>query len=227
MNKDKLSLFEPQVLLRLEYLKLYADYKSFIKNVSHDLTSPLNYLENSIQILNLQLGDIKDEDLKETVRVITNSTSKLRKDASILTQEAKSNIVNLGEDKLLSDLLNSCLEISNLKANDITIDGDLNTQLSTDFIITQYALSSYLRLIESDDNVYLKSIIIKQVNHKLEVKYYCALVLNNSLSELKQQINNVKKDKTLQTINTTYLKVNTIVEDRPKACITIHLTPLL
>lgn len=188
MNKDKLKLFEPQVQLRLEYLKLYTDYKSFIKNVSHDLTSPLNYLENSIQILNLQLGDIKDEDLKETVRVITNSTSQLRKDASILTQEAKSNIVNLGEDKLLSDLLNSCLEILNLKANDISIDGDLNAQLSTDFIITQYALSSYLRLIESDDNVYLKSIIIKQVNHKLEVKYYFDLGLNNSLSELKKQM---------------------------------------
>lgn len=227
MNKDKLRLVEPQVLLRLNYLKLYADYKFFIKNVSHDLTSPLNYLENSIQILNLQLGDIKDEDLKETVRVITNSTSKLREDASILTQEAKSKVVNLGKDKLLSDLLNSCLDILNIKVNDITIDGDLNTQLSTDFIITQYALSSYLRLIQSDDNVYLKSIIIKQVNHKLEVKCYCDLVLNNSLSELKKQINIITKDKTLKIINTTYLKVNTTVEDKPKACITIYLTPLL
>ena len=226
MSKDKLTLVEPHVLLRLDFLKLYADYKSFIKNVAHDLTSPLNYLENSIQILNLQLGDIKDEDLKETVRVITNSTSHLRKDASILTQEAKSNLINLGEDKLLCDLLNSCLEILDLKKNHIALDGDVNTPLNIDFIITQYVLSYYLHLIQSDDNVYLNSIIIKQIDHKLEIKCYCELAFNYPISNLKQRINSKEKYKVLKATK-AYLKVNTIVEDKPIACITIHLTPLL
>ena len=226
MNEDDLNSFELLVQSRLDYLQLHANFKSLIKNVNHDLASPLSYLENSLDILNSQLGHVTNEELNETVKVITNSTSKLKTDAHFLINSAKSELLTLEKEKTLADVINSSLYQLNIKSSTLSLYAILDEKLNTDFILTQYLMCFYLKLIKSHQGIYLKSISIEQEKHITKLNMYCDEKHLNSWNKLEQKFYVEQKNKTYKSV-CFYLNAEAIIEKSPQPRIKLRFNPEL
>ena len=81
-NQLKFKNLQRQVEISLLFLSLKAEYKSLLSKVSHDLASPLSYLKFSSEILQSQISSNSQEDLIETGRVISSSTTLLSEQAN-------------------------------------------------------------------------------------------------------------------------------------------------
>ena len=115
-----------QVEILLLFLNLKAEYKSLLSKVSHDLASPLSYLKFSSEILQSQIGSNSQEDLIETGRVISSSTTILSEEANQLVTEGKStlHLTELPKTSLI-ELLTSSLDLLKLDEKSINLKGDL------------------------------------------------------------------------------------------------------
>ena len=115
-----------QVEISLLFLSLKAEYKSLLYKVSHDLASPLSYLKFSSEILQSQIGSNSQEDLIETGRVISSSTTILSEEANQLVTEGKStlHLTELPKTSLI-ELLTSSLDLLKLDEKSINLKGDL------------------------------------------------------------------------------------------------------
>jgi len=119
-----------QVEISLLFLSLNAEYKSLLYKVSHDLASPLSYLKFSSEILQSQIGSNNREDLIETGRVISSSTTKLSEEANQLVTEGKS-ILHLTElpKTSLIELLTSSLDLMKFNEKSINLKGNLTAKV--------------------------------------------------------------------------------------------------
>lgn len=222
--KNEFNFLELLVVSRLDYLKIQAEYKSLVKNISHDITSPLRYLENSLEILNLQLVDITDKEVKETVKVITNSTSKLTKDSQLLTIGDFSEIEKDKQNKTPREVINFCLVILKLHDEQITLRGDLEQELMFDSTLIFYVLSLYIDVLIKN-KIQLESITINQKEGNLYFKISCNKTKINTLEDLQQDINSKKDQKTLNALN-SFLKVEVEFEKSSKPCLGINFSSL-
>jgi signal transduction histidine kinase len=192
-QQNTLEQLENYIRLRLNYLKLQEDFKSFVSSVSHDLTSPLGYLKFSTDILTSQLGDDANEDIKETARVIANSTFKLSEDAIQIINDAKLKLEKQKKSWLIKDMLISSFKDFEFKFTVNRIIGKIEAELKSDVVLNNY-LISFILIMLSEQEVGVNSIQIVELDEMmiinldiLEKKSPNFELLESKLKALKQK----------------------------------------
>jgi signal transduction histidine kinase len=158
-----------KVEMSLLFINLKAEYKSLLNKVSHDLASPLSYLKFSSEILQSQIGSNSQEDLIETGRVISSSTTILSEEAKQLVTEGKSSLhlTELQKTSLI-ELLTSSLDLLKLDEKSINLKGNLTAKVVDFPELYQYLLFSLIKelmLIEFQ----LKSIEVMPCRKDLKI----------------------------------------------------------
>jgi signal transduction histidine kinase len=183
-----------QVEITLLFLSLKAEYKSLLSKVSHDLASPLSYLKFSSEILESQIGSNSQEDLIETGRVISSSTTKLSEEANQLVTEGKStlHLTELPKTSLI-ELLSSSLYLLKLDEKSINLKGNLTAKVVNFPELYQYLLFSLINEL-SKIEFQLKSIKVMPCRKDLKITLSGDLSqplddsnLDTIMNELKQQ----------------------------------------
>lgn len=190
---DTQTQLENYISLRISYLKIQDDYKSLVSTVSHDLTSPLGYLKFSTDILTSQLGDDVNDDIKETARVIANSTFKLSEDAIQIISDAKLKLEKQKKSWLIKDMLISSFKDFEIKLAEDRIIGKIEAELKSDLVLNNYLISFILTML-SEQEVGVNSIQIVELDEMmivnldiLEKKSPNFELLENKLKALKQK----------------------------------------
>lgn len=190
---DTQTQLENYISLRISYLKIQDDYKSLVSTVSHDLTSPLGYLKFSTDILTSQLGDDVNDDIKETTRVIANSTFKLSEDAIQIISDAKLKLEKQKKSWLIKDMLISSFKDFEIKLAEDSIIGKIEAELKSDLVLNNYLISFILTML-SEQEVGVNSIQIVELDEMmivnldiLEKKSPNFELLENKLKALKQK----------------------------------------
>lgn len=190
---DTQTQLENYISLRISYLKIQDDYKSLVSTVSHDLTSPLGYLKFSTDILTSQLGDDVNDDIKETARVIANSTFKLSEDAIQIISDAKLKLEKQKKSWLIKDMLITSFKDFKIKLAEDRIIGKIEAELKSDLVLNNYLISFILTML-SEQEVGVNSIQIVELDEMmivnldiLEKKSPNFELLENKLKALKQK----------------------------------------
>ncbi|MBZ9778320.1 hypothetical protein LB452_05230 [Psychroflexus sp. CAK8W] len=190
---DTQTQLENYISLRISYLKIQDDYKSLVSTVSHDLTSPLGYLKFSTDILTSQLGDDVNDDIKETTRVIANSTFKLSEDAIQIISDAKLKLEKQKKSWLIKDMLITSFKDFKIKLAEDRIIGKIEAELKSDLVLNNYLISFILTML-SEQEVGVNSIQIVELDEMmivnldiLEKKSPNFELLENKLKALKQK----------------------------------------
>ncbi len=145
-NQLKFKNLQRQVEISLLFLSLKAEYKSLLSKVSHDLASPLSYLKFSSEILQSQISSNSQEDLIETGRVISSSTTLLSEQANQLVTEGKSTLHLTGSPKTsLRELLTSSLNLLELDEKSINLKGNLTAKVVNFPELYHYLLFSLVK----------------------------------------------------------------------------------
>jgi len=145
-NQLKFKNLQRQVEISLLFLSLKAEYKSLLSKVSHDLASPLSYLKFSSEILQSQISSNSQEDLIETGRVISSSTTLLSEQANQLVTEGKSTLHLTGSPKTsLIELLTSSLNLLELDEKSINLKGNLTAKVVNFPELYHYLLFSLVK----------------------------------------------------------------------------------
>lgn len=138
---------EDKVKLSLHYLRLKQNYKALLSEVSHDLASPLGYLKFSTDILVNQIDDAANEDLKETARVISSSTSKLTAEAKQIVENGKTQLnSNYLATVSLKDVLQESLDYSGFQPISGVLKGNLEIPMKDEVELQKYIVSSLLSI---------------------------------------------------------------------------------
>jgi signal transduction histidine kinase len=168
---------QQQVKMSLLFLRLKAEYKSLLYKVSHDLASPLSYLKFSSEILQSQIGSNSQDDLIETGRVISSSTSILSEQANELVTEGKSTLHQTGLTKTsLKELLTSSLDLMKLDEKSISLKGNLTAKVVNFPELYHYLLFS---LVEELMRIKFQLKSIEVMPYKKDLK----ITLNGNLSD--------------------------------------------
>jgi signal transduction histidine kinase len=168
---------QQQVKMSLLFLRLKAEYKSLLYKVSHDLASPLSYLKFSSEILQSQIGSNSQDDLIETGRVISSSTSILSEQANELVTEGKSTLHQTGLTKTsLKELLTSSLDLIKLDEKSISLKGNLIAKVVNFPELYHYLLFS---LVEELMRIKFQLKSIEVIPYKKDLK----ITLNGNLSD--------------------------------------------
>lgn len=135
-----------KVEMSLLFINLKAEYKSLLNKVSHDLASPLSYLKFSSEILQSQIGSNSQEDLIETGRIISSSTTLLSEEAKQLVTDGKStlHLTELTKTSLI-DLLTTSLDLLKLDKKTINLKGNLTVKVVNFPELYHYLLFSLIR----------------------------------------------------------------------------------
>ena len=180
MEKGNQLIFknlQQQVKMSLLFLRLKAEYKSLLYKVSHDLASPLSYLKFSSEILQSQIGSNSQDDLIETGRVISSSTSILSEQANELVTEGKSTLHLTGLTKTsIKELLTSSLDLIKLDEKSISLKENLTAKVVNFPELYHYLLFS---LVEELTKIKFQLKSIEVIPYKKDLK----ITLNGNLSD--------------------------------------------
>lgn len=199
------------ILLKLEYLKLQDSFKKLISTVSHDLTSPLGYLKFSSEILNSQIDNSSDENLKETARVISSSTFKLAEESKQLVETSKSKLP-VQESVSSKEVITSSLEACQIELNNINITGDTEAQLSSDFELNLYLLSHLINFLKNQE-LKLENIQIEEA--KKERHIHLSLITNTNFQQsiFENSVSKLKESEIIKPI-VDYLGIQITTQER-------------
>jgi signal transduction histidine kinase len=212
---------EDKAGLLLEHLKLRQSFRTLLSDVSHDLASPLGYLKFSTEILLTQLGKKASEDLTETARVISSSTSKLSEEANQLVENGKLNLNPSKTQILLVDLVESSINLSGIKPDIKLIKGNSDIKLQNEEAeLYTYILCSILNTLTKLE-LELKSIKAEKCKDDFNLK----LQLSENSKELDRLKKEVKRlnNKLIFTSVMDYLGANIVFSKENDNSIEVNL----
>lgn len=195
----KIKHLEEHVILKLKLLKLQDDFKSLVSIVAHDITTPLGYLKFSTEILNSQLDEKADKNLKETARVITNSTSKLNKEAIQIIDDARSKLEKQKEFWPAKDVIVSSFENFDIDFDKNLISGQLKAELKTDFILNKYLISSIL-ICFYKLKMKIDSVVIESKEEKLLIRFNSSIDKAETYKLVESEIKGLKQKEVLNSV---------------------------
>ncbi|AFU67245.1 hypothetical protein P700755_000189 [Psychroflexus torquis ATCC 700755] len=198
-----------QVEMSLLFINLKAEYKSLLNKVSHDLASPLSYLKFSSEILQSQIGSKNQEDLIETGRVISSSTTILSDQAKQLVTEGKSILHLTGLPKTsLIELMTSSLDLLKIDEKSINLKGNLTAKIVNFPELYHYLLFS---LIKELTKIEFQLISIEVMPCKKDLKITLSGDLSQPLDDTKIDIiiNDLKHQPLVDSVlNAMQAKIN-------------------
>lgn len=214
-NQLILINLQRQVEMSLLFINLKAEYKSLLNKVSHDLASPLSYLKFSSEILQSQIGSNSQEDLIETGRIISSSTTLLSEEAKQLVTDGKStlHLTELPKTNLI-ELLTASLDLLKLDKKTIDLKGNLTVKVDNFPELYHYLLFS---LIKELTKIEFQLISIEMMPCKKDLKITLSDDLSQPLDDAKIDIiiNDLKQQPLVNSVLNA-MKANITYTNTPK-----------
>ena len=140
-------------LIELELQKLNLDKDRFISILGHDLRGPVNSIIGLMDILNTNMKDMKDAEIKEVIDLVSHSarnTSKLLDDV-LLWATAKSGKMNFNPQKLnITENCQTIIELLQFTAKSKNIEVEMVSDPSLEVYADKNMLDTIIRNLISN-----------------------------------------------------------------------------
>lgn len=205
----------------MKYIRLQSDYKMLLSEVSHDISTPLNYLKLSTDILQSQIDPNADPDLKETVRVISSSTSKLNEEAQQIVEHSKSKLKAPETPSTVKTNLLFSSALLGIKLNPEMLQGRYETVLKKNADAYKYLFSALMQVIRNLE-LDIHTIAIEKCQNDLNVKLDFFEHSTVEVLRIKREVSTMINKELLSSVM-NYLKAEILISKGENKSIRLNL----